>query len=321
MNYETLQGKFFNLINAASRILVVSHQRPDGDTLGANFALCLFLESLNKVFSSFCLHPLPAQFNFLPFSHKLKNDIEIFAGGADLIIILDSGDLRYAGIEEQIKNLKTKAVIVNIDHHPTNENFGDLNIVNPGASSTTEILFYLFEVGRIPISRPMATCLLTGILTDTSNFSNPATTADSLNVAAKLLSSGVILGEILPHILKNKSVAGLKVWGEVLSRLKITANGLAVTFVTRRDIEENSIDEEAVSGISNFLNNLSGVKAAMFIKEELGGQLRINLRTSHDDVDVSRLAKFFGGGGHKKAAGFAIKGSLKEKDDGEWEIV
>lgn len=321
MNYQPLQEKFFNLIKQANNILIVSHQKPDGDTLGANFALAHFLEDQGKNYYSFCLHPVPEQFKFLPLSYKLNNDAGFFNKDIDLLIVVDSGDLRYAGIDGLISNLKKDIKIINIDHHPTNDNFGHLNIVDSKASSTTEIFFYLFKEAGIKINIDMATPLLTGILTDTSNFSNPATTVEALNVSSQLLATGVSLNEILGNILKNQSISALKVWGEALSRLKMTESGLAVTFITQKDLDEGGIDEEAISGMSNFLNNLGGVKAAMVLKEEAPDRVRASLRTSRDDIDVSRLAKMFGGGGHKKAAGFSVKGKLEKLKDNNWQIV
>lgn len=321
MKYQELSEKFLNYIKQTDNILVVSHQNPDGDTLGAGFALGEWLISQNKKYRFFCLNPLPGQFKFLPLSYSLNTDIELFNDRVNLLIVLDCGDLRYAGIENLVKNLRKDVIIINIDHHPTNDNFGHLNIVDTKASSTTEIIFYLFKEAGIKIDQAIAASLLTGILTDTSNFSNPATTVEALRVASQLLSTGVSLNKILGNILKNQSISALKVWGGALSRLKMTGDGLAVTFITRADLEEGGINEEAISGMANFLNNLSGVKAVMVLKEEEPDKVRASLRTSRDDIDVSYFAKMFGGGGHKKAAGFSVKGRLNQSEDGTWQIT
>lgn len=301
--------------------MIISHQKPDGDTIGANLALLHYLEEKGKKYESYCLSPLPREFSFLPLSHKIKNQTDIFKQKFDLVIVLDSGDLRYAGVEEEIKKLLPDFLLINIDHHPTNKYFGQINIVDERAASTTEVLYGLFSaIGYLP-GRQIATCLLTGICTDTDNFSNPATSHSVLKISAELLERGANFQVILKNILRGQPVPVLKLWGKVLSRLQLNSRGIAVTVVTAEDLVEENLTEEAVFGISNFLNNLYGVEAVLVLREEMAGFVRGSLRTSSENLDVSRLAKFLGGGGHKKAAGFSIPGRLLCDKSGCWTVV
>ena len=320
MNYETESRQFFNFLRNAQKILVISHSKPDGDTIGSNLALLHFLERQGKEYKSFCLTPLPKEFLFLPKSFHLESDEEIFNEQFDLAIVLDSGDLRYAGVDKHLSKLNG-ALILNIDHHLTNEMFGNINVVDARASSTTEIIYKLFREGNVIIEKNIATCLLTGILTDTSNFSNPATTYDVLGIASDLLSSGAGYYAILKNALSGQPVPILKLWGEVLSRLQMNDYGMAVTVVTKEDWEVNNLNEEALSGLANFLNNLDGVKAVLILKEEGEGFVRGSFRTSSEELDLSHLAKFFGGGGHKKAAGFSVPGRIAKDEAGKWVVI
>ena len=159
----------------------------------------------------------------------------------------------------------------------------------------------------------MATSLLTGIITDTDNFSNPATSAASLKVAGELLRIGANLKLINKKVTQNKTVNLLKLWGEVFSRLnKNESLGLVYTYITRADFERYGISDSEAEGIANFLNNLGEAKIALILKETPDGKVKGSLRTTKDDVDVSSIAQRLSGGGHRKAAGFTTEGTIEQ---------
>ena len=229
----------------------------------------------------------------------------------DTIVVVDSGDLRYNGIAELVKD--HPATIINIDHHVTNERYGDLNLVHPTASSTCEILYHYFYHNHIPLNHRMATSLLTGLTTDTGNFTNAATSASALAVGGELIRSGGNYQLINDETLRNKSVDALRLWGVVLSRLKHEeALGITHTYITKSDLETYHVPENETEGIANFLNNLDNTRVALILKENDGGLVKGSFRTTRDDVDVSAMAKSLGGGGHKKAAGFTVAGTIDE---------
>lgn len=298
-----------NHIKDANKMALISHPNPDGDTLGAAVAFAEYLQTLGKEVKIFCLTPVPDKFNFLNNIHLISNDPDIFLE-LDTITVLDCGDLRFAGVAETLKN--NPATIINIDHHATNEKYGHLNMVIPEASSTTEIVYNFFKINNIRITSSMATALLTGLITDTENFSNQATSHTSLTAASELLRFGANRNIINHSLVQNKSIALLKLWGLILSRLNKKENSdTAYTYLTISDIVEYGVNDEDVEGISNFLNKLEGVKISLFIKETIDGKIKGSLRTTNDDVDVAKLAKQMGGGGHKKAAGFTTNGTIE----------
>lgn len=299
-----------NHIKNANRLALVSHQNPDGDTLGSAMALAEHLQTLGKEVRIFCLSPVPDKFNFLNNIKLISQDENVFTG-ADTIAVLDSGDLKYAGVHEILQN--SSATIINIDHHATNANYGNINMVVTTASSTTEVVYNFFKINGIHISPTMACALLTGLITDTDNFSNQATTHASLTAAGELLRLGANWNMINNRLVRNKSVGTLKLWGVVLGRLTQKEDAdMVYTYITTSDMVEHDASDADVEGIANFLNKLDGAKISLFLKEMSAGKVKGSFRTTHEDTDVSALAKKLGGGGHKKAAGFTADGTIDE---------
>ena len=299
-------------ILGSKRVLVIPHQNPDGDAIGAATAFHEYLSALGKEVTIFCSTPVHEKLHFVPFSSKVTNDPKLFSDHSiDTIVLVDSGDLRYAGVYDLVHN--HPATIINIDHHATNEHYGHINLVIPTAASTTEVLFHYFRHNNISINQKMATSLLTGLTTDTGNFSNSATSATALSVGGELIRSGGNYNLINDSTVKNKSVEALRLWGKVLSRLtKDERTGITYTFITKSDLEESQVSEAESEGIANFLNNLENTTIALIMKETADGKVKGSFRTTRNDIDVSALAKKLGGGGHKKAAGFSMDGTIEE---------
>ena len=297
-----------NHIKGAANLALVSHPNPDGDTLGAAVAFAEYLQTLGKSVKIFCLSPVPEKFHFLNNIHLISQDENVFAN-ADTVAVLDSGDLKYAGVAEILKD--HTATIINIDHHATNAHYGHINMVVPTASSTTEVVYNFFKINNIFINPNMACALLAGLVTDTDNFTNQATTYASLTAGGELLRLGANWTMINNRLVRNKSIGALKLWGVVLSRLnKKEEVDMAYTYLTTADIVEHDASDEDVEGIANFLNKLDGAKISLFLKEMSAGKVKGSFRTTHEDIDVSALAKKLGGGGHKKAAGFTADGTI-----------
>lgn len=307
----------------AQKVLIVAHQKPDGDTLGASLAIAHYLEHHDTPHVCFCIDKVPGHFAFMPDVHKFTDDQdELRRHDFDVICIVDSGDLSYAGVEGLLPELTDdKTVLINIDHHPTNTRFGHCNVVHDGASSTAEMVYHFLDILRHPISPAIATCLLTGILTDTGMFSNLATTPSSLDAASKLMGHGARINDIMRHTMRNLSLTNLQLWGRALSRLKEDPKtGIVSTAITYADFEELGVTDRSTEGVANFLNHLGNAKMVIVYKEYEKGKIKASLRTTHPDVDVSTYAQRFGGGGHKKASGYAIDGELRETPTG-WEVV
>lgn len=314
----------WHALNAAKNPLLIAHKKPDGDTTGSITAMMNYFQSVGKSCVAFCKDLPTQQFSFLPLVERITDsEQKVLAGQPyDLVIVFDAGDLVYSGSDQLIAKLSSRPMLINIDHHHTNTLYGDLNVVVPNAASTTEVVAHLFESTNTPIDKRVATCLLTGLVTDTGTFSNPATSVSALATASELLRDGAKLSTIIRHVVANRTVEGLKLWGAALERLHtVEPWNIAVTVVTLKDQEEHRVDDDASEGIANFLNSLSGVKGSMVLKELPGGKIKGSFRTSRDDVDMARIAQALGGGGHKKAAGFMIDGRLEQRPDGTWRVV
>ncbi|MBI2415928.1 MAG: DHH family phosphoesterase [Candidatus Kerfeldbacteria bacterium] len=295
-------------------VLIVSHKQPDGDTAGASLALAHYLQQQSIAVTCFCVDTIGPTLTFLPGSNQLGphhhawNQPEL-----DTVVVVDCGDLRHAGVQDVIAQKRSTITVINIDHHATNEQYGDINYVDANASSTCELVFRLLNSVQA-IDKMSATCLLTGVITDTGSFSNLATTATAVDTAARLLTYGPNLDQISKRTLRHRPYATLKLWGRALQRLHDDpATGMVVTVLTYDDIVDCGADTEAVSGISNFLNSLDQAahKAVLVLTQNEPGVIKGSLRTTNPLLDVAQFAKLYGGGGHHKAAGFTIKGTLQ----------
>lgn len=322
---QLLANQISEKIKHAQKILVLGHSnpRPDGDSLGSTLALGHYLKNIKKDFVTFCFYPAEERLKFLPGAGEITSQPEkIEIEKYDLIIMLDFGQFKNSGLEEKL-NLAKKAGIffIQIDHHPLMAEAADLTVVVEDASSTCEILYNIFIQTGAEIDRNMANCLLTGILTDTENFTNLGTTFTSLKAGAELLKYGARLQEIITNLWHNKKLSTLRLWGKVLLRLeKDPKTGIATTAIMLKDLEEENLTLEATGGIANFLNSLGEARAITVLCEEEGGKVKGSLRTTRDDVDVAEIARKYGGGGHRKAAGFLISGQIVKTDNG-WMVV
>lgn len=309
--------KLKSAIDGSKGVMIVVHEKPDGDALGSACGLAGYLLSRQIPFHIFSPTSHSAAFDFLPFCHYVTEDTGVWKTlQPDVVIVVDSSTLVRAGVDRLIAGLNQKPFIANIDHHASNEQFGDLNIVKTDAASTTEIIYTFYRDLKIPLSQDIATCLLNGMMTDTMIFHNAATSASVVEASSRLLSYGAKFRDIARNIFFNKKLVTLKLWGKALSRLSMNnAWGIATTYITQEDLKEANATEEDSSGLSNFLNSLDA-KAILVVTEQGDGTLKGSLRTTRDDVDVMKLAKFFGGGGHKKAAGFTVQGKIEKVGEG-----
>ena len=309
---KSIANQIHHHLQGAERVIVIPHKNPDGDALGSVSAICDYLVEHNVTPEIFCATPVEEKYTFLNHILSVTNDPSIFSDESiKTIVVVDSGDLGYAGVAQYLKNRSFR--IVNIDHHPTNEQYGEWNLVIPTASSTTEIIYHYFKMNSIAITPNRATALLTGLITDTDNFSNPATTIHSLNIASELMLRGGSLKSIKPLTAQNKTLRSLKLWGVVLSRLTRDENtGITYTYLKLSDLEKAGVGESESEGIANFLSNLGQDSVSLILKETEDGKIKGSFRTTSDATDVSLLAKKLGGGGHKKAAGFTIGGTIEE---------
>ena len=301
--------KINEAILEANSILIATHEKPDGDACGSALALALYLQSLGKNFQIFANDKAPDFLFFMPLIDRMTTSAEVFSKKWDLVICVDATSTSRAFLPD---DFVSHSLIINFDHHITNDNFGKHNVMDAAASSTAEIFFNFFKAIDFPIDRRLASCLLTGILTDTGGFSHPNTSTKTMAIASELMKKGTKIHQIFNHVVHNKSLGGLRLWGMVLSRIQTNQKlDLAYTYVTADDLINYQVPEEEIDGLVNFLNVISDYSVVMLFKIDKGFT-KASIRTKRDDIDVSRLALAFGGGGHQKAAGFSLPWRLEE---------
>lgn len=308
----------YQRLMSAANILLVTHNDPDGDALGSLGALACLLIAKNKTFSAWCFDPAPAGLRFLPGADKIISDrAQINFADFDLIISLDCGTVRRTKLEDLIANRRSDQYFLEIDHHPKVEELSDCQLRDPEAAATTELIYDFFKANDLAIDQNIATCILTGILTDTGNFIYPSTSRHTVLIAAEMLSLGARLPKIIEHTTRNKSLASMKIWGLAMSRLWIDQkNNMAVTGITQADLQANNINEDELEGIAGFLSSIPDVAVSLFLRETADGFVKGSLRANQSQVDVSELAKKFGGGGHAKASGFMVRGKILINNEG-----
>lgn len=298
-------------INQARNIFLTSHHNCP-DAIGSICALTEFLHNRQKSVFPFLSRPVPKHLLNLPCSQEIqteKSDLSLF----DLFLILDAGDLKQTGLEVELSEIikKTaKKAVINIDHHKTNEYFGHINIVDKKASSTCEMIYAMLKNDGCDIGEKISECLLTGIIGDTGNFTNGATNKQAFSAAADLIWRGANIFKIIERLFSTEaSINTLRLWGRIFERLTYNPKyDIAVSYVLQKDLLECQVSEECIEIVANLLNYIHNIKAGILLKEKEDGSFRVSMRSTHPDVDVSRLAKMLGGGGHKKAAGFGVDG-------------
>ena len=237
----------------------------------------------------------------------------------DLVFILDCGADYMTNFQETCPALFDKSMpVINIDHHPSNDNYGTINVVKHEACSTTRIIYEIFQILDWPINRNIATCLLTGIFTDTGSFMHSNTKASTLRTAGKLLAKGGNLRAIRKYIFKTTPLSTLQLWGRVLRNIHVNDEGVTMSVLNKKDFTETNADYSELSGIIDYVNSIPNTNFSVMLVEK-NGTVKGSLRTLKDDVDVAAIAKNFGGGGHKKAAGFTIPGRLEKEI--RWRVV
>ncbi len=299
-------------ITQSKNIFLTSHKNCP-DATGSVCALIDFLNEQRKNVYPYLASPVLKNFRYIPGSGTIKTEIPELSN-YDLFLILDAGDLKQTGVKEQLEEVRRLGLdqcIINIDHHKTNDYFGHINIVDKDASSTCEMLHSFFEEIGAFVSPSAAECLLTGIIGDTGNFTNAATTKKSLKIAASLISQGANIFQIIQNIVSAEaSINTLRLWGAIFERLTYNKKyDIAVSYVLQKDLTECKASEEAVEIVSNLLNYINGIKAGILIKETREGAYKVSMRSTNDSVDLAILARVAGGGGHKKAAGFTVRSS------------
>ncbi len=298
--------------NEANKILCISHKRPDGDTLGASMALYHTFKAMGKEVDLACIDDISERYFFLEGVKKFVKEFNYL--DYDLICVSDAGASYMTKFHEIYPDLFSGAVpVINLDHHASNDNFGTINIVDVNSASTTVLIYKLFTFLNIPISPVVATALLCGIYNDTGSLMHGNTTLEVFEITGKLVELGGKVNIVAKNLFKSTPVKQLKVWGKVLERLTLSDNGVVASVITQTDLDELEAKSDDTSGVVDFMNAVPGSKFTVLLNEDEKGNVKGSFRTRRDDVDLAFLAGKFGGGGHKKAAGFTMPGRIHQE--------
>ncbi|MEI7510690.1 MAG: DHH family phosphoesterase [Candidatus Peregrinibacteria bacterium] len=298
----------YQALYSAQNILLVSHQKPDGDTSGSAIAMAEILELAGKKVTLFCKDPLPEEFQFLPKASEYVHEFR--TSDYDMAMVFDAGSYKMIGIHEEKPEFFTGGIpLWNIDHHLSNEQYGTWNTVATDCASTTIVVAKILRMLRWKITPKVATPLLMGLYTDTGSLMHSNATADTHKEASHLLAAGADLRTIVQCIFRTKTVGKLKLWGRILSRATLGEDLVTTSFVRERDFRETGGNMDDLTGVVDYLNAVPGAKLSLLLTER-GDKVKGSLRTLAEEIDVNEMAGVFGGGGHKKAAGFTVPGKL-----------
>jgi phosphoesterase RecJ-like protein len=307
-------------IRKAQRVLLLTDERIDGDTIGATLGMYHVLMAMDKKVTVFSPRDIPKTFSFLSGINKVVYDESIFKDSDfDLVMIFDCADGAY--IKNLLPKLKRKTPLVVFDHHITNPKYGFINLIESDTASASGVVWKFVKAMNYPVSRDAAQCILTGICTDTDMFLTTSTNAACLDAAHELSRHGARLQEIVRETMMKKSIPALKLWGLAFERLHHNDEFNAIaTAITVKDMQDLGARQEDLSGLINFINSMiDGADTVLVYYEKDDGSVKGSLR-SHT-VNVAELAQKYDGGGHIRAAGFSIQNAHLEEKDGKWFVV
>lgn len=286
------------LIETAQNILLLTHRDPDIDGIGSMLALMMTLEKIGKNVTAFSPSPLPLSFKFLPRAEKIKYSLNGF--NFDLFIGLDYGSFERLELNQNILPER----FLTFDHHLAGRHWG-LQIVDNRFSSTAEIIYCFLNFLSVPLERETATCLLAGIFDDTGGFHHANTTAQTLKIAGELMLKGATLSRITKITTQPEPQKKIKTWAKILEKVEVyPETGLVLALIDYHSFARLP-DHFAVSSLVNFLSAVPEAKVALLLVEKSPGYFEGSLRAQKDrEIDVTKIARVFGGGGHKLAAGF-----------------
>ena len=292
------------------RFLVVSHESPDGDALGSTLALANALREMGKDVVALNCDGIPAAFDFLPGAEtvvrSLENEVPFDVG-----FVLDAGELRRAG--PRVRDLCR--VLVNIDHHPYSEEFGEIHYVDEGASATGALIYRILTAKCHPISLDVAACIYTAVLSDTGSFRYSNANPEAFRIAAEMVECGIDPWEIASGLYESQAETRLRLLALALATLTVSASGqIASVSVTETMMRQAGAGPEHTDGFVNYPRSIRGVEVGLFFREVASGQFKVGFR-SKGRIDVGALARAFGGGGHHNAAGALVHGSLEDVRD------
>lgn len=305
-----IMNRILEKIKESNRIAITFHISPDGDSLGTSLALMQGLRKLGKEVYIISKEEIPKDFKFLPCSEMIDGKKSDVIPGTECVIVIDCGNFKRVNANINLKD--KNYTLINIDHHMSNDLYGDLNYVNTNASAMSEIIYQMLRIMGIVIDKDMATCLYTSLISDNGSFKYSSTTSVTHTIAGDLINTGIDFSEIHRIIFDNKSFERLKLYAKVIDKMELINKKICIVLLTNEMLLEVGIDKNTdTSDIVNLGLKIDTVEVAVLIKETDKG-IKIGLR-SKSIVDVRKIAERFGGGGHVRASGITMEnGTIEE---------
>ena len=289
-------------LKASDDILILCHRNPDGDTLGSGCGLCRALRCMGKCARILVSDPIPRKMQYL--AEGCSGDFE-----PQTIVSTDIADEQLFG--DALEPYRGRVQLA-IDHHPSNSRFAERLLLDPGAAATTELVFAVIRELGVPLTCEIADCLYTGLATDTGCFAYSNTTPQTHRIAADLIEAGCRYKELNKLLFETKSLSVMAAEREALNSLEMHFNGRAALILISRDmLTRTGVTESELDGIAAIPRKIEGVEIGITVKERGDREYKISIRTG-EQIDACRLCQNFGGGGHARAAGCTIEGSLDE---------
>lgn len=291
-------------IRDGRKFVITSHVAQDGDNVSAQLALALILDALGKEVVLVDADPIPERWKFLPGVARIQHAGAVTTP-ADYALILDTTRLSRTGLDWSA--VRPATTLVNIDHHASNEHFADINWVESTSPATCSLVYKLARKLEVTITPDMATCLFTGIMTDTGYFHFDSTTQDTFRVAAELVGCGANHVELHRQVYEERPVEEMRLMGNALADLQ-TMLGERVAWIelTRETFERARADYEHVGSVANSLTSIRGVDIGLTFEERGTARTLVEIR-SRGSVDVGTIARELGGGGHRNASGCTLE--------------
>jgi phosphoesterase RecJ-like protein len=307
MNNSDSISALLHLLRMHDVFAISSHVRPDGDAIGSSLAMLHLLEALGKKATVVFVDPIPPNFHFLSGADRVSKHLP----PVEALILLECDSIERSSLNRAEFDASTPALILNVDHHRSGRPFADFNWIDPEAAAVGTMVYDLAIAAGVKITPEMAECLYAAILTDTGSFNYPGTVASTFAMAEHLIQSGADANRLARAIYFCNPASKVRLLGIALRNMQIEG-AVSWSHVTLAEMDSVGASVEDCEGVANHLIGIAGIQGAAFLRELPGSsQYRLSLR-SRGELDVSKIAEHFGGGGHQSASGCTVDGTLAQ---------